>query len=228
MDPIYVLKASGVVRYVGVTKELPERRLQRHFAEARSRKGRSHRLNWLRQAAENGEAITIEVLEWVLPMHRVERERYWIALFRDFGSRLINGTDGGDGTLGHRHSLETLQKMSAVQKGRTFSAEHRKKLGAAAKGRPFSDEHRVKISAAKSGKLFSAEHRSNMSAAKRGTKLSPKTRAKIGAARLGKKHSPEACAKMSASKLGKKQSLEHVANSVAARKRNKALREGPQ
>lgn len=105
VDPIYVLRkrntgatSSEAGRYIGVTAELPETRLKQHLDEAYYKKRQNHRLNWLRSLEEDP---VVEVIEWVLPMHREEREKYWIALFRDYGHRLVNGTDGGKGASGH-------------------------------------------------------------------------------------------------------------------------------
>lgn len=118
VDPIYVLRkrAAGAAsseagRYIGVTSVLPEQRLKRHLAEARNSRKSNHRLHWLRALEAPPD---IEVIEWVLPMHRVEREKYWIALFRDYGHKLVNGTDGGEGTLGIVRSFETRAKLSAA------------------------------------------------------------------------------------------------------------------
>ena len=142
-----------------------------------------------------------------------------IAQLRLEGYELCNYTDGGEGSSGCVPSKETRAKLSAVQKGRKFSAEHCANISAAAKGRkkrPRSAEHCAKISAAQRGKPKSAEHCAKMSAAMFDKKPSAETRAKKSVAMTGKKHSPETCAKMSAAMLGKKHSLETRAKLSAA------------
>ena len=75
-------------------------------------------------------------------------------------------------------SDKTRAKMSAAQKGRTFSEEHRKKLSAANMGNRHSPETRAKM---------------------RGRKMSKESRAKVSAAHKGRRHSEETRAKISAS-----------------------------
>jgi group I intron endonuclease len=48
-----------------------------------------------------------------------------------------NLTDGGDGLCGFTQSIETREKISAAQKGRTFTAEHCAKISAANKGKQY-------------------------------------------------------------------------------------------
>lgn len=43
-------------------------------------------------------------------------EKAWIRRFRESGADLVNGTDGGPGTLGHRHSPETRQKIAEISR----------------------------------------------------------------------------------------------------------------
>jgi hypothetical protein len=45
--------------------------------------------------------------------------------------------------------MKAKAKMSAAQKGRTFSDESKAKMSAAQKGKILSDEHKAKLSAAK-------------------------------------------------------------------------------
>ena len=151
--------------------------------------------------------------------------------------------------LGMKHSPETLAKMSAAQKGRTFSPDTIVKMRDAAINRP--PEHYAAISAAKKGKpvphLLAANvgrkattaTRAKMSEVRRGMPLHPnflaasresnrgrvmshKTRATLLAIRTGSSHSAKTRAKMSASHLGKKQSPETIAKRVATRARNRA------
>lgn len=101
---------DGVVRNIGVTHKDERVRLQEHLKEAR-RGVKNHRCNWLRRLAS---PPSVAVLEWVRPEHRADREKYWIALFRDYGHRLVNGTDGGDGAAGRPVSMETRKKISVT------------------------------------------------------------------------------------------------------------------
>ncbi len=80
------------VRYVGRTVKTPEERYHRHLCEAK-RGGRTYRSNWLRQMLMEG--VEPEVLS--LGIGGEDAEAEWIALYRELGARLTNGTDGGEG-----------------------------------------------------------------------------------------------------------------------------------
>ena len=107
---------------------------------------------------------------------------------------LRNLTDGGDGVSGCIPSPETRAKMSAAQKGRTFSPEALARMSAAQANR--SPEHRAKISAASHNR--SPETRAKLSAANKSRSWTAEARAKLSAAFKGRKLSPEARANMSA------------------------------
>jgi len=150
---------------------------------------------------------------------------------------LINLTDGGDGASGHKHSPETIEKMSVAKKnkirkpfspehkakmsawqiGKTPSPETKAKLSAANKGRKHSPETRAKISVASKNK--SPEYMAKLSAANKGRKHSPETRAKMSVA--SKNKSPEYMAKLSAGNIGRKHLSETRAKISAAHKGKK-------
>ena len=124
---------------------------------------------------------------------------------------LVNLTDGGQGSPGHKHTDESKAKISAANKGKTapnkgipMSQEQRAKISAAGKGKTLSPETRAKLSASGkgntnvSGYIHSPEARAKMSAANKGKTTSPETSAKISAAGKGRTHSPETRAKLSA------------------------------
>jgi len=95
---------------------------------------------------------------------------------------------------GHQPSVETRQKLSAVQTGRSLSPDHHAKLI----GRSLSPEHRAKISAAKrdkpsgrKGQTLSEAWRKALSDAHKGKPLTAETKQKLRAGMLGKPKSPE-------------------------------------
>lgn len=185
---IYILSVDGTVRNVGVTKKSENVRLQEHLSEAR-RGVKNHRCNWLRSLRQ---PPIVEVIEWVRPEDRNEREKYWIALFRDYGHQLVNNTDGGDGVLGCPLTSETRAKMSLAGKGKPKSPEHRAAL-AAANRRP---EARERVRQQFSGKTLSKEMREKISAAKRGNKNPMFGKSGADSPVFGRKHTPEECARM--------------------------------
>jgi len=79
-----------------------------------------------------------------------KHEVYMIAVFgrKDLGTGILhNRTDGGEGSSGSIRSLETREKLSATNKGKTFSLETREKLSAALKGkkRPIDVVKKIKL-----------------------------------------------------------------------------------
>ena len=104
------------------------------------------------------------------PEDRDERERYWIALARDYGHKLVNGTDGGDGTQGYVFTPEVRERISKAITGVKKSLECRKKQSDAHKGKKKTPEHRRAMSDAQKGKRQSPEHDLAAAEGKRGQK----------------------------------------------------------
>lgn len=70
-----------------------------------------------------------------------EREIYYIELYKSNqikyrGGNGLNLTDGGQGSRGYKHSLETRNKLSNNRKGKTNSLESNLKRSATQKGKP--------------------------------------------------------------------------------------------
>jgi len=103
------------IRYVGWTSQLPEKRLCAHLSEARLGKI-SHRYNWLRELLREDLKPEITILEEISYPEREEKERYWIAYFGR--ESLVNGTDGGEGSLGYKHSPEVLERLKIFHQNR--------------------------------------------------------------------------------------------------------------
>jgi len=107
----------------------------------------------------------------------LERER--IAFWRNSGCDLTNLTNGGEGISGFKHSVETRQKLSNLNKG----------MPATFKGKKHTDDTRRILSEI---------------AKKRGApKLTLEQKEKASAWHRGRKRSPETCAKISAKAKGR-------------------------
>lgn len=122
---------------------------------------------------------------------------------------LINLSDGGEGSSGHRWTEEQREAQSKRQIGRpgpVHTEETRRILSEKKKGHSHSSESRVKMSESRKGKkrIFTEAHRRALSESKRNRQRTDK---EIEAAKLdserktGKKLSPEHCAAISAGKL---------------------------
>lgn len=166
MALIYVLldPLTGEIRYVGFTSRTLKARLKQHLAK---KKGKySHRIAWVKYLVRRGLQPVMQQLQEVPDSEWRAAERYWVSYFRSIGCPLTNATDGGDGTIGYKHSDESKEKMRIARMGKTASKETREKMSASQKAKaPASEETKAKRSATLMGH-----------------KVSEDTRAKIGAA----------------------------------------------
>lgn len=145
-----------------------------------------------------------------------DRERYWIAYYRQRCNTLENITRGGGGASwinGRKLSIEHVAKLPQNQKGFKKSKEARKNLQAAAdrrKGIPRPPEVIAKmiglkrqpitcerISKSKTGKKLSTLQIASNPQVQKGVKKSPEFCKKLSIARTGLKRSPESIAKQS-------------------------------
>lgn len=202
---------TNEVRYVGWTSKTPARRLNTHIQAAVSKPAATHRARWILSLLSIGIRPVMTVIESGEGDGWREAERRWIAFFREEGARLVNGTDGGDGTPGLKQTPEntarfvamvksrvrspeeiksSVERLRAINLGRKLSPDHRRKLLESTMGREVSSETRAKLSAALKGRQYSETTRAQMSEAAKKRKATPETRAKMAAA-----HQSEECLK---------------------------------
>jgi predicted GIY-YIG superfamily endonuclease len=161
---IYALKDPMIdkVRYIGWAKN-PKKRYSEHLSVAR-RGFKGHKNNWIRKLTKDNLKPILEIIEEVKYKDYVQREQYWIAYYGR--ENLVNGTDGGEGTLGWMPSDEQRDRMSKLLKGRpgtrtgmVNSPETRKKISESNKGHAawnkgieMPEEQKQKLSDSKKGK----------------------------------------------------------------------------
>lgn len=112
------------------------------------------------------------ILEKVEKEKLIEREQFWLDLTRCYDRELgYNSRPIADNNLGKKFvwtkeqivkrglaqrgkiiSLETRQKLSALNKGKKLSEETKRKVSEAGKGRKFTDKSKAKIGLANSNK----------------------------------------------------------------------------
>ncbi len=117
MCTIYCLcdPSNKEIRYIGQTVNSLNKRMAIHIYYAK-KNGNSRLYKWIRYILSQGLVPTIEVLQenaiWNID------EIQWIQAYKVIGYDLVNGTQGGDGTLGHTHqvSVESKNKMSIIAK----------------------------------------------------------------------------------------------------------------
>lgn len=131
------------------------------------------------------ENVQKEIIEYNLSnLEAYEREKYYIALFKQQGNTLVNLTDGGDGAKGWYESLTEEEKeihrsYSCSFSGKQHTDETKKKMSETAKGHIVSDETKNKISETRRQKFASGELESYW----KGKALSKSTRSKISETR---------------------------------------------
>lgn len=110
---IYVLidPTSKEIRYVGKTVKTLKNRLYGHITQSKDGKSDTYRDRWIRGLSAQGLRPEIREIE-VCGADWANRERFWIAHFRDAGARLTNHTDGGEGALGFRFTEERRKQCS--------------------------------------------------------------------------------------------------------------------
>lgn len=125
---IYTLSdESGNIRYVGKTKQYLKQRLYSHIKECYSNR-KSHKISWIKSLLNKGERPIISVIDEVFDEDWQFWEVYWIEQFKQWGFKLTNQTEGGQGGNGYTHSEESKLKMSISKKDIKLSEEHKKKI----------------------------------------------------------------------------------------------------
>lgn len=134
---VYTLASSltpDFIRYVGITNDL-RRRLSHHISE--SRRYSTRKARWVALVLREGGIVIARInIAGVTQIAAKAREVDLIAKLRGDGSDLVNLTDGGDGTVGRRHSADARAKMAAAKRGTKASDETRRKMSEARRGKP--------------------------------------------------------------------------------------------
>ncbi len=130
-------------------------------------------------------------------------ERYYISIFDSFKNG-YNGTEGGSGSIGRKHTEETKRKISEGGKGRKLSKETKRKMSKFHKGTSLSKETKDKISKFHKEKVLTGEHKRKISEGGKGRTHTEETKRKMSKEHKGKKFTEEAKKNMSESRRGDK------------------------
>jgi len=197
-------KDNNEVFYVGISS-----------SKKRAYEVKSSRRNYLWNNVYKNYGVIVEITHSDICWEEAcNIEKYLIDFYRTCAnSCLCNLTDGGEGTLGYKHSHDRKAYYSLMFKGKKRSDEDKAKMRKpkingtnSLKGKKLSEEHRLKLSLAKKGvkrKPLSEEHKKKLSLAKRGIVFSEEHRRKISEAGKGRKVSLETRIKMSISHIVK-------------------------
>lgn len=174
MSGIYSLSdPSGVVRYVGQSKNPYTRYMWHVQAARRGHRGRVY--NWIRSLLAVSQEPSWSLLQDTTGLSEEEvdlAEVQWITHFHLQGVDLTNCTKGGRGLHGMKHSEETRAKIGKAHKGRVVSAETRVLLSKSRLGVKLTPEHCKAISEGGKGRRSTPEQRAAISRRMRGNKHS--------------------------------------------------------
>lgn len=180
---VYILRLENDLtpRYVGITISKLNIRLNRHKNVDRKKKTKNlHKNRWILKYES---LVVIELIDTATNYDELnEKEIYYIKKFREEGIDLLNATDGGNGSIGFKHSEETIRKISG-------SNNHMY-------GKKHTDEW---IEAAKKRVPINKGKKTNLPAWNRGIPLNDITKEKLRLNKLGKKDSDETKLKKSKS-----------------------------
>jgi group I intron endonuclease len=132
---------TNCIRYVGQTAYLKKR----YGEHCRQQYRKDHRACWLNLLYFSKLLPTMTIIEECNETTWAEREIYWIAYYREQGCDLVNGTDGGDGVYGLKHSETTKSIWSKQRKGRVRPDSEKQKISNTMKGVKKSEATRVNM-----------------------------------------------------------------------------------
>ena len=236
IDPL-----TNETRYIGKTTNV-KNRFNLHLKDT----SKTYKGNWIRSLLKQNLEPIINVIDEVSENEWSFWERWYISLYKGWGFRLTNGTNGGEGLF--RPSEETIKKMSLAKlgnknkKGKRHSREAKLKSSLARKGKTYEDmlgverarEVKKKQKEVRSGKTYEEIYgkRANEIREKQSKVIHPSH----PAWNKGIKQSKETCLKMSLaakermSKEENKERIRKTLNTTIERKRcegviSKAMRQ---
>ena len=109
---IYTLSCpiTNDIRYIGRTQDTLSSRLSKHIYERN--KNKNHRCHWINNLYKQNLKPKIELIESTDDIKLFFLlETYWIYQFKAWGFNLVNETFGGEGSIGYKHTPETLLKL---------------------------------------------------------------------------------------------------------------------
>jgi len=167
---IYMALGPENMIYIGQTVRTLDQRMKQHIKDSKK-----YKHYFARALNKHGkEAFTWEVISECQTKEELkETETKFIEYYQsnkaEFGYNLTNG---GEGTVGYKHSDIAKKKMSIAKKGKTHSKESKKNMSIAGKGRIFSEEHIKKLTIASQKRKIrgphSEEHKKNISKSGKG------------------------------------------------------------
>lgn len=124
-DPI-----TNEIRYIGQTCQPLKTRLGEHL---RKLKNKTYKVNWIKSLIGNNLKPIIVLIEENLSKEDCnDLEIKYIRLYKELNPKLTNMTDGGEGSIGYKHSEETLAKLKEIR-NKNNTLENRQKISESTK-----------------------------------------------------------------------------------------------
>ncbi len=168
---IYTLEnpVNGDIRYVGKSNN-PKHRYRTHLCE----RGSYYKIQWIKSLKKIGQKPALYIIDEIPDSEWKFWEQYYISLFKTWGFKLTNFTDGGDGAngisgemhpmFGKHHSQETKDKIRNTKLGvRQHSQEFKDKISRIHKGKIVSNETKKRMSDKRKGRKISEEQKNKIS-----------------------------------------------------------------
>lgn len=108
---------TGEPRYVGKTVN-PGKRLYGHIRYS-EKNNKTYKDCWIRKLCREGSAPVLTIVDEVENSSSNFWEQHYISLYKSWGFKLTNLTDGGDGgntMLGVKQSIETIKKRNQARR----------------------------------------------------------------------------------------------------------------
>ena len=198
------------IKYIGKS-DTPKKRLNQHITDSIGQERKNKKEAWIKSLLNKGLKPNLIIIEKVSDNWQ-EREKYWIAKYKE---QLKNESNGGDGNEGYTHTKESREKMkpswikkgqrlskaTEFKKGHFVSKERRKQMSETMKNRKYSKEtlKRMSIAQKKSAKTRNLSEKMKGNKYAIGTKWSKERRENQIKIMTGQKRSKETRKKMSLS-----------------------------
>lgn len=125
---------SNEIRYVGLTSR-GTKRLKEHLRTYQSISYSNYNLPLYKWMRKHYGHVVFEILEECPTDDLNLVESKWIHILKERGNRLLNLTEGGNGTIGYSLPDSAKEKIGSLHRGRVLTEEHKKKIGAGGRGK---------------------------------------------------------------------------------------------
>lgn len=103
LDPL-----TKEVRYIGKTVDISRRYKETLY---QAKKNKTYKANWIKALKKKGLKPLLEIIDIVNFEEESFWEKHYISLFKSWGFKLTNATDGGEGLAGVKKSISSIEKM---------------------------------------------------------------------------------------------------------------------